>query len=475
LVVSLCHPGSKNDWRNRILIMWKSATTLAAALAIGFVLTGCKGVATSEERFARNDAKMVGAVYRANGQRPQLPTLTAESDLKEFLRFAMLNHPQIEAAYYDWMASVERITVERSLPDPKLTFEMYIMDAITSLMPGLMMDIPGPGKLGARATVASAESHAKYFQFESSVLQTAFAVKKAYYPLHFLTEKIRVNRQTLALLADLEKLARSQNEVGKATLQDVLRAQIEQERLRNDIANLEDSRRLLMAQFKAALGLSAAEPDPPLPNKFESTMLNLSDQELFSTALAHNPRLKEMEAEVRLAEAGIQLARKDKVPDFSAGFKADVKASPVIWNPQFSMTLPIWRDKLAAELAAAQAGKRAAEARLTAEQIALAVDFAEKTYLVREAGRELSLLQERLLPRARQSLAVARGAYRSGQVDFLNVIDAERMLLGFQLDDVAAHTQQEVALAGLSLVIAGLPPSGAPLLNNQSAISKPTR
>jgi outer membrane protein TolC len=135
------------------------------------------------------------------------------------------------------------------------------------------------------------------------------------------------------------------------------------------------------------------------------------------------------------------------------------------------MTLPIWRDKLAAELAAAQAGKRAAEARLSAEQIALAVDFAEQTYLIREADRELTLLRERLLPRARQSLEVSRAAYRSGQVDFLNVIDAERSLLNFQLDEIAAQIQREIARAQLTLLVAGVPPENAPLLEN----SQPAR
>jgi len=116
--------------------------------------------------------------------------------------------------------------VERSLPDPRLTFQADIADIIMSLMPGLMMDFPGPGKLGARAQVASEESRGKYFQFESAVLQAAFALKKSFYQLYFLDEKIRVNQQTLDLLADLEKLARSQNEVGKVTLQYVLRAQV---------------------------------------------------------------------------------------------------------------------------------------------------------------------------------------------------------------------------------------------------------
>ena len=47
-------------------------------------------------------------------------------------------------------------------------------------------------------------------------------------------------------------------------VQDVLRAQIEQDRLKTDLASLEDSRNSLLAQFKAALGLGAAAPAPPV-------------------------------------------------------------------------------------------------------------------------------------------------------------------------------------------------------------------
>src|SRR5262249_1960543 len=90
----------------------------------------------------------------------------------------------------------------------------------------------------------------------------AVALKKAYYQLHFLDAKISVNQQTLNLLGDLEKLARTQNEVGKVTLQDVLRAQIEQDRLTTEIENLKDSRSPLLAQFKAALGLKPEESRP---------------------------------------------------------------------------------------------------------------------------------------------------------------------------------------------------------------------
>lgn len=436
-----------------------------AMTAIALVLlAGCVGMPTPGEKSARQQLASVTAAYRPGDARPLLPVLKAESPLNEFLTHAMLTQPQVEAAYYDWAASVRRITVERSLPDPRLTFSADIQDVVMGLMPGLMMDFPGPGKLRAAANVAAAESDVKYFAFASAVLRTAFSLKKPYYQLHFLDAKVAVNQETHRLLTDLEKLARARNEVGAVTLQDVLRAQIEQERLTTEIANLQDSRSPLLAQFKGALGLKADAATPPVPTKLETTPLDLTSDRVLADALARNPRLKAMEAEVRRADTSLRLSYKARVPDFSLGLEADAKAVPTIFTPQAGMTLPVWRDKIAALIAAAQAEKQAAAARLSAEQIMLAVEFAEKSFMFREATRNLELLNERLLPKARQSLEVARSGYASGKVDFINLIDAERTLLDFRLAEVEARIQRELALAELSLLILGVPPSGAPLL-----------
>ena len=433
--------------------------------AFGLLLAGCKGIPTQGEKQARHQADAVAASYRPHGQKPALPVLTPESSLSNFLAYAMLNQPKVEAAYYDWLASVERITTARSFPDPQLTFQMDIQNVVTSVMPGLMGTIPWPDKLRVAAQVASEESQAKYFSFQSAVLESAFEVKRAYAQLYFLAEKIRVDQETLQLLNDLEKLARAQNEVGKVTLQDVLRAQIEQARLHTDIANLEDSRHSLLAQFKAALGMKPEEPAPPAPEHFESTSLDLTPEELLATAFAQNQLLKSTEAEVRAADASIHLAQQARWPDASLGFMADVKANPTLYrlpgNPG-TLSLPIWRDKIAAQIAEAQANKHSAEARLSAQQIGLAADFAERAYLYREANRKLVLLRDQLVPKQTQSLEVARIGYLSGQIDFFNLTDAEQTLLGFKLDQVEASTQREVVLAELSLIIAGMSPVSGP-------------
>jgi outer membrane protein, heavy metal efflux system len=445
------------------------AVMLMATLA----LIGCVGIRTPGEKAARSDLQRIETQFRPDGFKPALPNLSTNSPLQDYLQFAALNQPQVEAAYFDWAAFVQRITVERSLPDPRLTFEADIADVVMTLMPGFMFDLPGPGKLRAAADVATAESQAAYFKFAQAVLQSAYNLKRAYYQLHFLQQRIAVNRQTLDLLGFLEKLARTQNEVGKATLQDVLRSQIEQERLRTEIANLEDSRNPLLAQFKGALGLDPAAPDPPLPAVFASTAIDLSAPDLFERVLARNPRLRAMEAEIRMADASIRVAQRGRIPYFSLGIEADIKPSPWMWRPQVGVTLPIWRDKIAAQIAGAQASRRAAQARLSAEQIMLAVDFAERAFMVRESERNLSLLRERLLPRAEESLQVARAGYAANRVDFINLIDAERTLLEFQLAEVEAQTQRELALAELSLLIFAEPPPGAPWLKTQTQSASP--
>ena len=444
----------------------KSVSILFVFAVGGLMFAGCRGVPTSGEKQARHDLGAVAGQYRPGNSRPALPDLTPDSSLSNFLAFALQNSPTVEAAFDDWSAWVENITVTRSLPDPQLTFQAYIQDVITSLMPGFAWNFPGPGKLKARAGVAAAESQGKYFAFESAALQAAFNLKRAYFKLGLLDERLRLKRETFSLLENQERAVRAQYEAGTAALPDLLRVQSERDRIRAELANLEDSRRSLLENFKAALGLAPAQADPPVPARFEMSREIPDADELLRVAFARNPQLKAMEADVRAAEAGIAVAYKERVPDFSLALMADVKASPVLYWPQASMSLPIWRDKIAAEIAGARADELAAQSRLKAAQIDLAVNFAEKLFACRETTRNLALLENDLIPKARQSLETILAGYRAGTVDFSGLTDAEQMLLDLKLEAAETRTDREIALADLSLMVAGLPPANAPLLPN---------
>jgi cobalt-zinc-cadmium efflux system outer membrane protein len=445
---------------NRISRVLVSASSLAVTAT---VLVGCAGTATPTEKQAKADLEAVQSIYRPGDAKPELPALKPESPLADVLGYAMLNNPRVEAAYYAWAASVARITTARSLPDPRLTFEADIMDVVTTLMPGLMIDLPGPGKLRAAGDVAAGESSAAYFAFESEVLRTAYAAKSAYIRLHFVSETIRVQQKTLALLGDLETAAQQRVGAGSGAIQDVLRAQIEREQLATQAANIEDSRSVLEAEYRAALGHAPSDLRIPTPIAFEREGDAPAAEDILAIAAARNPRLRQMEAEVRRGEAMLDLARSSRVPDFSLGLVADVKSSPVMWRPSASVTLPIWKDKIEAEIAAAQAESRSAEARLSAEQISLAAELASLLYMYRESTRNSDLFGTNLTLKARQVLEASRTGYATSRASYSDVIDAQRLLLEFELAEIEALTQRELALASISLLIAGTAPSGAPV------------
>ena len=171
----------------------------AIGVAIAAALAGCTGTPTASETLARADVEAVRSMYRPGDAKPTLPHISKDSPLVEFLRFAMLNNPTVEAEYYAWAASVERVTGARSLPDPRITFEADITSMLETVMPGLMIDLPGPGKLRAAGDVAASDARASYFRFEIAVLKTAMSLKAAYFRMHFLEDTLRVQREALIL------------------------------------------------------------------------------------------------------------------------------------------------------------------------------------------------------------------------------------------------------------------------------------
>ncbi|NLF22799.1 MAG: TolC family protein [Lentisphaerae bacterium] len=442
---------------------WR-ALLLAAVYVLPLVLlVGCVGTVIPAERAARDELAAVADRFRPDEAKPGLPTLTPSSGLGDYLRFAILNSPRVEAAYQEWAASIERITTARSLPDLRLTFQVDIADMIMSTMAGLMVELPGPGKRRAAGGVAAEASRVRYHAFEMEVLRTAFAVKRVYYRLQFLEDDLRLQREMFSLLGAFEVQAQQQQAAGRASLQDVLRVQIEQEWLRNRITDLEDSRGTLVAELKAVLGLEAGAAAPPVPAAFTPSEAPLDQAEILELAARRNPRIRQLAAEVGRAQAQLELARQARVPDFNAGLEVDFKANPVMWSPMAGLTLPIWRDKTAAGIAGAQAETRAAAARLSQAEIELAAELAGLLYQYRTSARAMDLLEARLLPKGRQALEAARAGYANAQSGFADVIAGYRQLLDFERTFLEARTSRELTLASLSLLIAGTPPPGSPL------------
>ena len=434
-------------------------------VSTGLLLAGCVA-ASHEEQAAAARLQQTGAVLRPAGRKPDLPVLTADSSLANYLRYALLNHPQVGAAFYDWRAAVEAITPARSLPDPQLTFQADIADTLMTFMPGIMFDFMTRGKRVAMGREAAAVSEVAYRNYATTVLRTAATVRKAWIEIAYVDEALRLREASLDAIGQSAALNASDYATGRgmATLGTQVLFLNSTAQVRATIAALEDRRSAARTEFKSALGLSPDDADPPWPHLALTTTPLPPEPELWRAAKAVNPELASMRAMVEMAMAGVEVANTTGTPDFALGAMIDLKADPLMVRPTASLTLPIWRDKIAATIAAAEARRDAAVARLNAEQLNLAAELAQMLYMVRESERMISYLEATALPNLERSLASAEAAYQSG-MDGPGMIPQTRLMaLGMRLERLEALRQRETAVTDLLLMIADVAPADTTLL-----------
>ncbi|MDD2763797.1 MAG: TolC family protein [Opitutaceae bacterium] len=435
------------------------ATTLVLLLA------GCV-TAPREEQLALDRVRETGAMLHPGNRRPELPALTADASLADYLRYALLNHPQVQAAYHDWRGAVLAIAPARALPDPQFTFEADIADMVMTFMPGLMFDFMTPSKRAVMGREMTATSNVAYRTYVTTVLRVASDARKAWIELAFIDESIRLRERSIGALEQSLEIANTDYTTGRGmgTLANQVRVTNDIAKVRTELATLADRRAAVRTRFKSALGLAPADRDPAWPRALLAPTALPSEDELWRRASAANPELGRMRAMVDMSIASIEVARKARTPDFTIGGMADLKADPLMLRPTATVTLPIWRGKIAANIAAAEARRDASVARVTAEQLDLAAELAQMLYMVREADWMIAYIDGTALPNFERVIETIAAGYQSGMTSPGMIPETQLMALLMRLERAQALRERENAVTELMLLTADIAPTGAPLL-----------
>ncbi len=430
-----------------------------------FALAGCSSTPLSAETAARKEVNRLARQRSVPTAPPPLPVLRADSPAADFVLYAVLNHPAVAAAYYDWRASVEAIVPARSLPDPQFIFQADITNTLTSFMPGLMFDLMGPGKRAAMAREALAGASVARRDYISAVLSTAAEARKAWIELAYVEEVDRLYATTVHSAEEAIDLTNADYITGRgmATFDKQLQFENVLAEHHAHHAGIADRRTAARARFKSALGLTPDDADPPWPQPSLAATVVPSADELWRRAAANNADLAKMRAMVEMAVASVEVARKTGTPDFTVGAMADLKANPLLLRPTATVSLPIWRDKIAATVAAAEARRDASVARVSAEQLNLAAELAQMLYLVREADRMLGYIDGTALPNFERTYATLEVGVQSGMTSPTMIAETRLMALDLRHDRLELLRQRETAAVDLALLVADVAPAGSPL------------
>ena len=397
---------------------------------------------------------------------------TSEIHLPDLVREALERNPEVQMAARVVEAKHAHIPQAGALPDPVLMygvenegrpvpFETLGTNGFSDVYVGITQEIPFHGKRGLREKVASEEASAEEWAYERIRRRVAAQVAEAYYDLYATHAALGIVDESIKLLDQLTKVARARLAVGQASQQDVLDAEVELSRLEERKSSLERRRatteaalqRLLLRTAPASLG----RPAPVLETPLAATL-----DELLARAEEESPVVHEAETRTSKAERTVDLARKERLPDFGVKLAYYNRGGLDPWYSfGGTLSLPIYagrKQKQAileanADLGAARSTREAAESEVRFE-------VTESYFMASTADRLLRLYDEGILKQARLSLDSAIAQYQVGKVDFLTLISSWRRLLDYNLAYHEQLAEHEKALARLAVHVSPLPGQG---------------
>lgn len=364
---------------------------------------------------------------------------------------ALRTNPALQAAELRWNASKERILQARSLDDPTLGFTYFgepVQTRVGEKQASITASqkIPFYGKLRLKGEVA--KNNAGIFEEKHRTLEREVIArtKSAFYELYWVYKSIKINEENKELLRRFAKIAEIKYTTGKATQQDVLKAQVEFSKIVNELITLEQFRETAIARINTLLN---RHPEMPLgtPEEINITELTVSLDDLYQKAKKISPTLGIFKYKIERDKAAYKLAKKQYFPDFTFGLNytliddmpSSVLSSPIgegrdSYTGTLSINIPIFQKRKH------DAGVREANAKLkSSEKVYRNIEnmtlFGVKDFhfRVQTAERLVKLYRDSIIPQAEQSLKAAEIGYQAGQVDFLNLIDSQRVLLDFNL------------------------------------------
>ncbi len=399
---------------------------------------------------------------------PTAPDLGGPHSVEAYISYALAQNPDIEAARKRVDAAAYRVPQAASLRDPVFGVTAFPEPVQTAageqeVALNASQQLPWFGKLDTRAAAAEAEVNVARAKLAAVELEVIEQVKRAYYELYFIQKAIRITEENRNLLLDFVQIAESKYRTGKASQQDVLRAEVEVYNLDNQLIRLRQQ--LDSAQAKLAR-LIHVSPETPLRALEQAPQEQIPQdlQRLYEQAIAARPELHAQLAAIQRDRQNVELARLEYFPDLVAGVTwigtSAAGISPVANGDDpvllaFSVNVPIYRKRL-------QAGVREAESRV----VAAARQYDSLRDQTAEAVKDLyaqalsqydlvRLFRDDIIPKSEQTLEVSQAAYQVGDVDFLQLIDNWEQLLRFQIAYHRLESQLQQTLASLERVVGG--------------------
>ena len=408
---------------------------------------------------------LLGARAQAQADRPGVPgggeaELARSARLETILRIALERNQDLAESQARASAAEARTAAAARLPDLELKYEEwgvplarpYALNESQTLMLGVRQTFPAWGSLDARERAAAEEAGSARDSSRARRQDVAAQVRRTFATYYEADQELRLHLEHVELTSRILELARLNQRTGHGSLQDVLRLELELNRLHTDVARIDREGRSSRALLNA---LMDRPPDAPLGPPEDLTVAAAADVAPLERELdARRPEIGAAARAVRRSEAMLDEAQRSaRYPSIMVGL--DYWYMPTFpdfhqaYGVMVAINLPWLSGRHGDEQRAAEQTVRAEEHALQSVKNAVRYELRDAAARVASAKRSFAIIDQQLLERARRSLEATQAEYAAGRGDALGLLDALRSYLQVRIERVRALAELAASQADL--------------------------
>jgi outer membrane protein TolC len=433
----------------------------AILAACALALSGVQGCALRPSGTDPEQSKLsqAGKPFEPVFEERHPPELPSSPTWRDVLQRAFLANGELEVAYFEWKAAVERVDIASAYPNSNVAIGysyMFSSERMKSFDRQTFtagfdssVNLSFPTKVIKKGEIALEEARAAGDRFRGAKFDLQRKVLVAWADYALLAERLRISRDQIALTRMTADAAQARASAGGAQ-RDLLKTDL-------SLRTAEDSIKSLEAELSASRsllnGMLHREPNDPLdpPRTFPALRpMPVADDLVLAAAVDQNPELSALAHQVQGRTDALELARLQWIPDISPTAMITGGVSQAIGA---AFTLPTNIVEIRGGIKEAQAMLRASEATLRQAKRDRSASLIATLVTLRNSERQAELFDTRITPLSERLLTNTRQAYASGAATYNDLLEAQRTLLDAKLMVAQARTMREKQLTELEALM----------------------
>jgi outer membrane protein, heavy metal efflux system len=397
-------------------------------------------------------------------------SLFSQTPLDGYLEKAALQNPSLKAKFNMYLAALEKVEQQGSLPDPTVSFGYFISPVETRVgaqrfKAGLSQMFPWRGTLPKQKQWAASLAQVKFEEFQAAKNMLFLEVKNAHLELYELEKQIEINAINLELLKSFEPISKTKYESNLASLADLVRVQIKIDEATTQLELLKLKREPLLSDFNTLLN-----NEIPLTIKQIDLNRDLSTEKemgvTLDSAIKNNPNIRASQEQIMAAGHQLALAELSNKPKLGLGLeygfiqKRDVPNvqdnGKDILAPTISLSLPIFRKKNEALKQEAGFMQEAYKNQIEAVQNQITNQWAMADFEFERANTELQLYQKEL-EKTELLLKLLTADYSNSNTQFEQLLSTLQLILQLKLSALNASVNLQKSLFSYEFLTSNQP------------------